>query len=406
MPQFTYTALTEKGKKVRGTLGAVNDIDLFQQLRTSGMQLIDAREVKPRKFDISLELSIGRPIQARDLIQLYLHMEMMERAGVPLIEALADVRDSTDHPGLRDILTEVYRDLSEGSSLSVAMARHRAVFSEVPVALVAAGEESGKLGEAFGQLVKHTKWTDEFSSKIKKAVRYPMIMIGFMMLMFMFMMGYVVPEVVTFLQGANVEPWILTEAMIVTSEFVVNYWWSIPLIPALIYGGITIGRKQSEVFALRIDQLILRLPVIGETVRKVSLSRFSHFFAMMFMSGIQILEGLAAAQRVVINRELSRAIDQVREEVQQGASLSQAMKESGQFPALVLRMIRMGENSGSLSSTLENVTEFYDREVNDTIDRLVAMIEPSLTLVAGGLMVWIMGGVFGPMYDMFEQLDF
>ncbi len=400
MPLYAYRAINDKGRSVRGQISAANETELFQQLHELGLELVDAGVVQERKLALALS---GR-VKNRDLVQTCLHLEQLSAAGVPLIEALADLRESTEQPRLRNIIAEIYRDVSDGTSLSEAFGKHPKVFGPVFTALLAAGEESGNITESFGQLVKHLKWTEAVNAKVKKAIRYPSFILAMISFLFFFMMGYVVPQVVGFLKDQGTELPLLTRSLIATSDFMATSWWVLIVVPVFLFIGVRVGTKSSDAFAYKVDQALLATPTLGPTIRKIALSRFAHFFAVMFNSGVPILQCLETAQRVVVNRCLTEALTVVREQVQTGESLSAALKQSGQFPSLVTRMVRIGEESGNLSGTLENVTDFYDRDVEDTVDKLIAMAEPALTVVAGLMMAWIVAGVLGPIYDSFEKI--
>ncbi|MCA1941425.1 MAG: type II secretion system F family protein [Caenispirillum bisanense] len=400
MPLYAYRAINEKGRSVRGQINSVNETELFQQLHELGLELVDASTVTERKWALALS---GR-VKTRDLIQTCLHLEQLSAAGVPLIDALADLRESTDQPRLRNIIAEIYRDVSDGAPLSEAFGKHPKVFGPVFTALLAAGEESGNITESFSQLVKHLKWTDAVNAKVKKAIRYPAFILAMITFLFAFMMGYVVPQVVGFLKSQGNELPMITQSLIATSDFVQDRWYIMIGLPIVLFVGIRVGMKVSYGFAYKVDQVMLLVPTLGPTIRKISLSRFAHFFAVMFNSGVPILQCLETAQRVVVNRCLTEAMSVVRERVQTGEALSAALKQSGQFPSLVTRMVRIGEESGNLSGTLENVTDFYDRDVDDTVDKLIAMAEPALTVVAGLMMAWIVAGVLGPIYDSFDKI--
>lgn len=399
MQQFSYRALDDNGRKVKGELAAANDVDLYHRLRQAGLELIDARAVKQRRRGM-----LGSGVKNRDLVQLCLHLEQLNKAGVPLLDGLEDVRDSTEQGRLRDLLAEITQDVMQGTALSHAFAKHPRVFGTVFSSLLSAGEESGNLTESFHELVKHLRWTEAVASKVKKAVRYPAFMLVVMVATFLFMMVMVVPEVVSFLMSTGQELPMVTLALIATSDFVTEQWPLMIATPVAVVVGAMTLRRTSERFAYVVDRQILRLPAIGTLVRKIALSRFAHFFAVMFRSGVPILTCLETAQKVAGNRFLAEQLANVRQSVQQGSPLSQGMKQSGEFPGLVIRMVRIGEDSGNLSETLENVTTFYDEEVNESVDALIAMIEPALTVTAGVLLLWIVLAVIGPIYDSFSQL--
>ena len=400
MQSYDYTAISMAGAKTRGQLAANNEFDLYQRLRENGLELLSA---KPSRADHFAGL-ITAPVRNRDLLQLFLHLQHLTGAGVPLVVSLTDVRDAIEQRRLRDVVTDVLRDVTEGRSLSEAFDSHPETFGPVFHALLAAGEASGNLTDAFAQLVRHLKWTELVTARIRKAVRYPTVILSVMVALFFFMMLMVVPQVVDFLLGSGQELPLITQSLIATSDFVQGYWWLLILVPLLLAVLRKTVHRLSEDLAQRLDRLSLHLPLVGPLVRKIALSRFSHFFATMFRSGVPILECLETARTVVSNRSLSQSLGVVLDDVQQGIPLSRALRNTGEFPSLVVRMVVIGEESGRLGETLENVTEFYDQDVSESVDRMIAMIEPALTLFAGVMMLWIVLGVFGPIYDSFSKL--
>ncbi len=401
MPQYAYRALNDAGRTVRGKLSANNETDLYQQLEQIGLMLLDSKPVKQS----ALATGMARGINAREKIQFFVHLEQLQAAGVPLIDSLTDVRDSTDVPRVRDMTTTILNDVSGGTPLSEAFQRHPKVFGDLYSALVAAGEESGKLTESFRHLAKHVRWEDAIMQKIKKASRYPMIVLVLITGMLMFMMGFVVPGIVEFLQSTGKALPPVTVALIATSDFIVNFWWAVLLTPVAVVGGVWALMISSEAMRYAISCLLLRAPVFGSLVTKLAISRFAHFFAVMFQSGVPILQCLETAQRVVTNRCLEESMKTVRQQVQNGEPLSLAMRNSGQFPSLVCRMVKIGEDSGNLGGVMDNVTGFYDKDVDEAIDGMIGMIEPAITLISGVIMGWIVIGVMGPIYDSISSLS-
>ncbi len=400
MPLYNYKALNQTGRRVGGQLSAANEGDLYQRLKQINLELLSAAEDKGRR---GLAL-FGRGVKNRELIQMCLHLQQLSAAGVSLMEGLADVRDSTDHRRLRDLMAEVFEDVSSGQSLSEAFARHPRIFGSVFQSLLSAGEESGNLTESFTQLIKHLKWVDEVNAKIKKATRYPIMMLFVMVILFLVMMTVVVPQVVGFLAASGQELPLVTRALIATSDFVRGWWWAMLGIPIGAFFVIKILARTSEKVAYQLDFYILRLPVVGELSRKLSLSRFAHFFATMFQSGVPILTCLDTARKVVGNRCLAKSLTTVRAGVEDGNALSVGLRNTGEFPSLVVRLVKIGEESGNLGETLNNVTDFYDRDVNENVDALVGMIEPALTAFSGLMMAWIVIAVIGPIYDSLSKM--
>ncbi|MCB2108602.1 MAG: type II secretion system F family protein [Rhodobacteraceae bacterium] len=391
--------MNDAGRQVRGKINAGNESDLYSQLNKLGLMLVDSKVVKERKI-----LGGARSIEAREKIQFFVHLEQLQAAGVPLLDSLTDVRDSTDVPRLRDLTTDIINDVQQGTPLSEAFEKHPKAFGDLYAALVAAGEESGNLTASFQHLVRHVKWEDAIRKKIIKASRYPAVVLVIITGMLMFMMGFVVPGIVGFLQSNNQSLPPITVALVVTSEFVQNYWWVIILIPISVISLIAILRKTSDRMRYAFSCLALRLPRFGPLIAKLAVARFAHFFSVMFQSGVAILQCLEVAQRVVGNRCLEESLKIVRQQVQNGEPLSQAMRNSGQFPSLVTRMVKIGEDSGNLGGVMDNVTDFYDKDVDEAIDAMIGMIEPALTVVSGVVMAWIVVGVMGPIYDSLSNI--
>ena len=400
MPQYAYRALNDAGRQVRGKLTANNETDLYQQLQQIGLMLVDSKPMKTG----ALTNAMARGIDAREKIQFFVHLEQLQAAGVPLIDSLTDVRDSTDTPRLRDLVATILNDVSGGTPLSEAFGKHPKIFGEMYSALIAAGEDSGNLTAAFQHLTHHVRWEDAIRKRVVKAVRYPAVVLVLITGMLMFMMGVVVPGIVEFLKSNGSKLPFITVALIATSDFVRAYWWIILLTPMAIVGSLVALANSTDAMKYAIACLILRIPVFGQLVSKLSISRFAHFFAVMFQSGVPILQCLETAQRVVTNRCLEEAMKTVRQQVQNGEPLSQAMRNSGQFPSLVCRMVKIGEDSGNLGGVMDNVTGFYDKDVDEAIDSMIGGIEPALTVVSGIVMGWIVAGVMGPIYDSLGNL--
>lgn len=400
MPTYSYIAVNPLGRKVRGKFMAENEQDLEARLSNIRLDLIYARLLKERKTPV-----IGR-VKLKDMIVLCMHLEQLDRAGVPLHDSLADVRDSTDSPKLRDVLGAVYESVKNGKMFSQALAEHPKVFNEIFTGLIAAGEKTGNLAEAFAHLCDHLKWSSEIRNKMKKATRYPVVLLGVIGIVISVLMLAVVPKLVDFIINQGFHLPIHTRALIATSNAFQHYWYLIIGLPVSLIMGVLFTYKISEAFAYQVDNIMLNMPVFGPVIRKIDLARFTHFFSVMFNSGIDILDSLTAARGVVGNRVLRESIDLVRENVTGGNSLTTAMMVSNQFPSLVLRMFKVGEDSGNMTDALENVNFFYTREVNDAVDGLIGMIQPALTVVMGVLIFWVIAAVFGPLYESFSKMKF
>lgn len=393
-----------KGRPIKGVMGAANEVDLYNRLQSSGMELVQCQLLNKKKGALAGMMG-ARGVKVRDLIQLFLHMEQMQSAGVPLLDALGDIRDTTENDQLRDMMTEIHRDVSEGSSLSEAIAQHPKVFTNLYISLIAAGEETGDLTSSYLQLIKYLKWVDKMQAKVRKATRYPMILICVVILTIVVMMGFVVPQIVGFIKNLDQELPIYTTALMATSDFFKVYWWAVLSAPVALAFLWFFLRRMSDDIAYKQDVFMLSMPLFGPLIRKINIARFAQTFGALFASGIDVLQGLDHASKTVNNRAILDALDGVKEQVKAGSPLSEAFNTSGEFPSMVVRMLKVGEESGNLTVVLDQVAEFYTADVDESVEGLIAMIEPSLTALLGGMILWIAVAVFGPIYGSFENLD-
>lgn len=400
MPSYNYSAINAKGRTIRGTFIAENGVDLEARLKEIELDLINYREMKMRKAGAAARIKI------KDLIMLCLHLEQLSRAAVPIHEALADVRDSTDSLKLRDVMAGVLETVKNGTKLSEAMALYPRIFDGVFTGLVKAGEKNGNLTESFMQMADHLKWTNDLKRKVKKAMRYPIALLFVMSGVIAVLMTFVVPKLIKFILDQGFDIPFHTRALIATSEAFQHHWYIIFGVPLTLFIVVKILNRTSEGFAYRYDAMVLKMPIIGSVVRKINMARFTHFFSVMFKSGIHIPEALLSAREVVNNRVIAEAIDVVHRSVIEGNSLTSSLRISSQFPNLVVRMFKVGEDSGNLNDALENINFFYNREVNDSVDNMVGMIQPLLTIVMGALIFWVIAAVFGPLYQSFSKMKF
>jgi type IV pilus assembly protein PilC len=197
----------------------------------------------------------------------------------------------------------------------------------------------------------------------------------------------------------------LTVALMKFSDFIKSNWYFIILTPPVIWTTVKILRRSSEDMAVIIDDLKLKLPIFGPIINKIDAAKFCQFFSMTFKSGLGVLECLESSSGVIKNSAIKKSIAAVRQQVSDGQALSKAIGNTGYFPNLVVRMFKIGEESGNMESALNNIKFFYDREINDSIDRLVSMIQPAITIVMGGMIAWITIAVFGPIYSTFSKVS-
>jgi type IV pilus assembly protein PilC len=398
MAMYAYKAVNSQGKTSRGLQDAANVVDLELHLKRSGLDLIDAKLSEN-------DLSFGRQkIKRADLITFYFNLEQLTSAGVPLLECLADLRDSMEEPIFREIIANLVQSIEGGKKLSQAMAQHPNAFDKISISLTHAGEESGKLGQIFKHLTESLKWQDEMASQTKNMMIYPIFVGTVVVAITFFLMIYLVPQLVGFIKGMGQDIPFQTRMLLATSAIFVNYWYILLATPFILYGAFKASLLLNPDLQYHLDKLKLNIWPTGPILRKIILARFANTFAMMYGSGITILECLANSRNLANNQVIARSLDHVVKEIEAGKNLTQSFQKTGIFPPLVIRMLKVGEATGQLDQALMNVSYFYDRDVKDSIKKVQVMIEPVMTLILGALLGWVMLSVLGPIYDIIGKV--
>jgi len=401
MPTFLYKAVDHIGKSAQGQMEAANDIDLELRLKHMGLDLVTFRIASKRR-----SLFGGPSASLQDLIMFCLQLEQLTRAGVPILEGLADLRDSTPKPAFREVIGQLVSAVEGGLMISQAMAQHPKIFNHVFVSLVKAGEQTGKLAEVFDNLASTLKWQDELMAQTKKLLAYPLFVMVVVLSATAFLMTYLVPQMVGFLKNMGQEIPLQTKIMIAVSNALVNWWWAFLTAPILVIMAIAVAIKNSPEARYRFDYIKLHLPVTGEVVQKIIMARFARYFALMYQTGIPILDAIKTCQEIVGNRVVADGLERAHQQISAGESMSESFHNLGLFPPLVVRMIRVGEGTGALDASLLNISYFYDRDVRDSVEKMLKMLEPALTVVLGGLLAMIMFSVLGPVYDSLSKMKF
>jgi len=399
MLAFEYKAIDSLGNRVIGRIQANNDADLEARLERMGLDLIRYHRERSRR-----SLFGASKVQRRELINFCFQLEQLARAGVPLLESLRDLRDSITHPRFKEVVSTVIEDIAGGNTLSQALERFPALFNPVFVNLVKAGEHSGTLPEVLRRLTESLKWQDELAAHTKKIVMYPAFVAVVVLSVMMFLMIYLVPQLVAFIEGMGKAIPFHTRMLIAVSRFVAQYWYAILLLPPAAFFMIRYRARTSPRVRLVVDRWKLKLWPVGPIYERILLARFTGNFALLYRAGVTVLDSIAIGKHLVQNNVIENALEQVSVQVSEGEGLTSSFENTGLFPALVVRMLRVGEQSGALDVALENVSYFYNRDVKELIDRVQAMIEPTLTVVLGLLLGWVMLSVLGPIYDMLGQI--
>lgn len=395
MPDYKFRTIDAAGKIRSDTMVASNPMELEKRLGSMGFDLLSYKEQsKVKKSSLH-----SKKISRRELINFTFHIEQLVKSGVPLIESLKDIRDSIDYSHFTDVLQTVIDDIEGGKTFSLALAEHPAVFDKVYVTLVRVGEETGQLSEVLKDLADTIRWQDELIAQTKKIMIYPAIVTIIVLLVVSFLMIYLMPQLLPFIKNIGSEIPLHTKILIDISNVFVNYWYLVFSVPVIVVLGVKFAANKNIKFRFFLDEFKLKIWLFGPLVTKVKLARFANYFAMMYSSGITVLDALKISEDMVNNMALEESIKKARNNISDGIIISKSFEAVGVFPSMIVRMIKVGEDTGAMDEALLNVSYFYNREVKESIEKIEPTILPVLTVVLGGIMMWIMMAVLGPVYD-------
>ncbi|MBB5019476.1 type IV pilus assembly protein PilC [Chitinivorax tropicus] len=399
MPRYRYASMNEAGQRVTGFLDAANAGDLEQRLARMGLDLIT--------FDQDTVNSLRRRgvrIDRQELITFCFHLEQLTRAGVPIMEGLADLRDSVENPRFREVVADLIDSIEGGKQLSDAMSAHPRIFDVVFCNLIRAGETTGRLPEVLQDLSDGLKWQDELAAQMKKIILYPSFVLVLVLAVFAFLLIFLVPQLVELFQSLQVEVPMQTRMLVALSGFMRQYWFVLVLAPVAGWLVVVMRLRAQPAFRHTLDRYKLSLPFVGPILRKIILARFSNYFALMFSAGIPVLDALKVLEGIVGNRVIAEGVAQVEQLIREGTGIAASFSQVGLFPPLVLRMLRVGESTGQLDTALLNVCYFYNRDVKESVERVQVMIEPVMTVILGLMLAWIMSSVLGPVFDLISKV--
>ena len=400
MALFAYRAIDADGRVSSGNLDAVNAIDLELRLKRLGLDLITFESVK--RSVAARTRRVTRP----ELITFCFHLSQLLRAGVNIIEALTDLRDSTENPGFKQVVASLLEDIEGGLKLSEAMANHPYCFDGVFVALVRAGEQSGQLTEVLDELSENLKWQDEMASQAQRALIYPAIVTVVIIAVIFVLMTVLVPQLASTFKTLVPKLPRETEILVGLSNIFLKWWYLMLGVPVVVGAAAWLFAQSNERAKRALDEAMLRFPVVGPIRHKIILARFSTFFAMLYRAGISVLDCIQICEKIVGNRVMEDGLQRVGRSISEGQGITQAFIATKLFPPLVIRMLRVGESTGGLDSALLNVSYFYNRQVRESIARMQSLLGPATTVVLGALIVAILYAIFLPVYDVISKIKF
>ncbi len=392
---FTWEGTDKSGKKVKGEMSGQSDALIKAVLRRQGVNPLKVKK-KPKPLFGPKK----KKIKSKDITIFARQLATMMSSGVPLVQSFEIVGRGHENASMQDLILTIKGDIEAGGSLSEALSKHPQYFNELFTNLVAAGEQSGILEAILHKLANYMEKTESLKAKIKKALFYPIAVIVVAFVITTILMIFVIPQFQSLFAGFGANLPALTLFVIACSNFFQKFWW---LIFAAIGGagwGFLEARKRSRAFAHFLDRASLKLPVVGDILNKSAIARFSRTLATMFAAGTPLVEAMTSVAGACGNIIYYDATMKMREEVSTGTQLQVAMRDTNMFPNMVVQMVAIGEEAGSLDQMLSKVADFYEEEVDNAVDGLTSLLEPLIMAVLGVIIGGLVIAMYLPIFKM------
>lgn len=404
MPLFRYRGRNQRGEAVSGRIEAASSDAVADQLYNSGIIPVDIlatdirRDVVGGLRAITLQLTEDR-VRLDDLIFFCRQMHTLLKAGVPILQALRGLRDTSRNPALARVIGRIGESLDAGLDLTTALGRHPEVFPSLFVSLVQVGEATGGLPESFQQLARYLEREKDTRDRIKQATRYPIIVVCAIVAALFIINIFVIPAFANVYAGFRAELPAITRMLVAISGLFAAYWYW--MLGAMVAAAVALRlHVKTPEGRYRWDRLKFRLPVSGPIFRGAALARFARSLAIALRAGVPLVQAFTVVSRSVANDFVGQRVLQMRDGIERGETITRTAVATGMFPPLVVQMLAVGEETGAVDRLLEEVADYYDREVDYALKSLSAALEPIL-LVGVGVMVLILAlGVFLPMWDL------
>jgi type IV pilus assembly protein PilC len=404
MPNFAYEVINPNGTRVKGVIEADSVTDVNNILASRGYIPVS---VRPQHGDTGSQLAerlrqLFIRIKTHDVILFTKQLRTLVRAGVPVMTIFQALENQTESPALKRIITIISRDVREGASYYDAFRKHPKAFSPLYCSMIQAGEASGALPQVLDRLIDLIEHEDDIRSKIRAALRYPLIVMSFLAVAFIVLLTFVVPKFVTILERSNMELPLPTQICIFMYETLSNYWAIILVLIAAAGFGLSTYLRTDHGRLLR-DKLFLASPLVGPLLIKAAMSRFASIFSILQASGVAVLECLKILSGTISNTAIAAEFDQIGERLEEGRGISGPLRTSVYFPPLVINMIGIGEESGNLEDMLNEISDHYDAEVEFSMNKLSEAIGPVLTLALAAVIGFFALAIYLPMWNMSQM---
>ncbi len=399
MAAFRYKGRNGRGEAVAGVMEAATSDAVANHLFNLGITPIDIRDAPSRSSSLWLKELGSHRVDLTDLTLFCRQMYTLLKAGVPIMQALKGLQESTHNATLASVIGQMHEALDAGLDLTSAAKRHPRVFSTLFVSLIQIGETSGTLDRSFLQLAGYLEREHETEQRVRSATRYPSFVVTALVIAVFIINIFVIPAFAHVYSSLHAKlPW-ATRLLIATSHFTVTYWYD--MVAGLVLAALALrAYLRTPGGRYRWHRVRLRLPIVGPIFTRALLGRFARALAITIESGVPLIQGLTVISRAVDNDYVAHRILQMRDGIERGETLARAAQATQLFPPLVLQMVAVGEESGAIDSLMTEVAEYYEREVDYDLRNLSTAIEPLLVVAMGILVLILALGVFLPMWDL------
>jgi type IV pilus assembly protein PilC len=399
MPVFTYKARTVGGESQSGEIAASTEADVVGQLRRRRLVVVSVKQ-KPKE----MKFSIGGRIKTKDLVLFTRQFATMINAGLPLVQSLDILATQQPNKKAAEKIRAVLSDVESGSTLADAMGRHKDFFSEIYVNMVAAGETGGILDVILLRLAEYLEASEKLRRKVKGAMFYPATVMGFSGLAIAVLLIFVIPTFAGFFETAGVALPLPTRIVMGLSDFLISWWWAVAAALAGM-GWLFRAYRRTPAGRMTTDKLMLRIPILGQVLRKAAIARFSRTLGTLVQSGVPILDGLEITARTAGNRVVEDAVMKSRASIAGGETIAEPLKRSTVFPPMVVQMINVGEQTGGLDDMLSKIADFYDEEVDASVGALTSIIEPVMIVFLGAIVGGMVVAMYLPIFDIIKTVE-
>ena len=385
---FVWEGVDRKGTRVKGEAQASNEILLKADLRRQGINPLKVKK-KPKPL-----FSQGKKIIPKDIAIFSRQLATMMSSGVPLVQAFEIIGRGHEKPAMQELIMNVKTDVESGTALAQSLEKHPKYFDDLFCNLVDAGEQSGALETLLDKVATYKEKTEELKGKVKKALFYPTAVLVVAFIVSGILLLFVVPQFQELFQGFGADLPAFTQMVINLSEFMQKYWWLVLAGIGILVFAFVNAKQRSAAFRKGLDRLSLKIPVVGQILEKSAIARFARTMATMFAAGVPLVEAMDPVAGATGNALFEEATLRMKDEVSTGTQLQQSMRATGLFPNMVVQMVAIGEESGSLDDMLGKVADFYEQEVDNLVDGLSSLLEPLIMAVLGV----VVGGLVIAMY--------